>query len=524
MHNSGINDIFTILNSAWPVSLGGTGGTTSITSWDAITAKGTDIASASTIVLTTATGPRIDITGTTSITAVTLANGSMRIARATGIFVLTASATLIVNKSTTVNYTTAVGDLMIFTAEGGVISVTVIGSSSSSASGMSPPQGRITLTTAVPVLTADVTGATTVYYTQDRGQTAPIYNGTVLVMVDLGGELSQTTTDSTKSPAACIQDSAYDLFLWLDGVTPRCTRGPVWTVASTVTITNASPGVISWTAHGLHEGSPVVFTTTGGLPTGLTAGTTYYVSKTGLTANAFSVSTSKANATAGTNVNTSSAGSGTHTATNHDSVRGTGAGTTELEVFKGIKVNKIAITNGPAARMGTYIGSIITNASSSIDVKFGTLAANGGEAWIGIDNAYNRHLGAATIRDSTDSWTYSAGVWRSANASATMRLSLIRGLNEDAVIATYHAIANAGGGQNGAVGVGLDTTAAPSGVFPITSLSGSIVPMTVSYGGLPGIGAHHVDAVEFSSGATLTFYGDVGVAYAQSGMTASFWW
>jgi hypothetical protein len=127
LHNSGINDIFTILNSAWPVSLGGTGGTTAISSWDAITAKGTDIASASTIVLTTATGPRIDITGVTAITAVTLANGSMRIARATGIFVLTASATLIVNKSTTVNYTTAVGDLMIFTAEGAVTSVTIIG-------------------------------------------------------------------------------------------------------------------------------------------------------------------------------------------------------------------------------------------------------------------------------------------------------------------------------------------------------------------------------------------------------------
>lgn len=132
LHNSGINDIFTILNSAWPVSLGGTGGTTAISSWDAITAKGTDIASASTVVLTTATGPRIDITGTTAITAVTLANGSMRIARATGIFVLTASASLIVNKSTSVNYTTAVGDLMIFTAEGSVTSVTVIGSSSSS--------------------------------------------------------------------------------------------------------------------------------------------------------------------------------------------------------------------------------------------------------------------------------------------------------------------------------------------------------------------------------------------------------
>lgn len=122
-----------MFNTAWPVSLGGTGGTTVITSWDAITAKGTDVASASTIVLTTATGPRIDITGTTSITAVTLAAGSWRLARATGIFTLTASASLLVNKSASVNYTTAVGDLLIFQADASVVSVTVIGNSTNPA-------------------------------------------------------------------------------------------------------------------------------------------------------------------------------------------------------------------------------------------------------------------------------------------------------------------------------------------------------------------------------------------------------
>lgn len=83
---------------------------------------------------------------------------------------------------------------------------------------------------------------------------------------------------------------------------------------ATVTISNASPGVVSWTAHGLNVGSPVNFTTTGALPTGLSVGTNYYVSSQGFTANSFSVSTSVANALAGTSVNTSSAGSGTHTA------------------------------------------------------------------------------------------------------------------------------------------------------------------------------------------------------------------
>lgn len=83
---------------------------------------------------------------------------------------------------------------------------------------------------------------------------------------------------------------------------------------STVTITNASPGVVTWASHGLNIASPVNFTTTGGLPTGLSVGTNYYVSSQGFAAGAFSVSTTVANALAGTSVNTSSAGSGTHTA------------------------------------------------------------------------------------------------------------------------------------------------------------------------------------------------------------------
>lgn len=46
---------------------------------------------------------------------------------------------------------------------------------------------------------------------------------------------------------------------------------------SAVTITIASPGVISWASHTLSNGDPVVLTTSGALPTGLVAGTTYYV-------------------------------------------------------------------------------------------------------------------------------------------------------------------------------------------------------------------------------------------------------
>lgn len=59
--------------------------------------------------------------------------------------------------------------------------------------------------------------------------------------------------------------------------------------ANDVEITVGAPGVVTWNAHGFLAGQPVIFTTTGALPTGLSAGTVYYVVPTGLTADAFSV-------------------------------------------------------------------------------------------------------------------------------------------------------------------------------------------------------------------------------------------
>lgn len=87
------------------------------------------------------------------------------------------------------------------------------------------------------------------------------------------------------------------------------------TLATGVTISNASPGIISWTAHGMLAGTAVNFTTTGTLPTGFTTGTNYYVcAGATLVANSFALASSAANALAGTCINTSSAGSGSHTA------------------------------------------------------------------------------------------------------------------------------------------------------------------------------------------------------------------
>lgn len=131
MFNAALDDLAATLNTAQPVQYGGTGGTSVITGWDGLAAGGTDIATATSINLTTATGPILALTGTTTVTGVTLATNAIRFVRAVAAFQLTASANLIVNKSTSVNYTTSADDLLIFIGgAAGVVRVYAIGSAS----------------------------------------------------------------------------------------------------------------------------------------------------------------------------------------------------------------------------------------------------------------------------------------------------------------------------------------------------------------------------------------------------------
>lgn len=80
---------------------------------------------------------------------------------------------------------------------------------------------------------------------------------------------------------------------------------------ATVTISNASPGIVSWASHGILPNVPVVFTTTGSLPPEISSGVTYYVTAANFTANSFSVSATLGGAA----INTSAASTATTTAT-----------------------------------------------------------------------------------------------------------------------------------------------------------------------------------------------------------------
>lgn len=102
----------------------------------------------------------------------------------------------------------------------------------------------------------------------------------------------------------------------------------------TFTVTLASPGIFTLVAHGLSTGDAVYLTTTGALPTGLSANTRYWVTK--IDADTFKLATSLANALAATNINTSVSQSGVHTARLCPYGVGDGSTTFNLPSMKGL--------------------------------------------------------------------------------------------------------------------------------------------------------------------------------------------
>ena len=98
------------------------------------------------------------------------------------------------------------------------------------------------------------------------------------------------------------------------------------------TVTIASPGVFTSVAHGLIAGDKLHFTTTGGLPSGLSINTDYFVIATGLTADTFQVSATRG----GSAVNTTGSQSGIHTLYASNWGKGDGATTFNVPDYRGV--------------------------------------------------------------------------------------------------------------------------------------------------------------------------------------------
>lgn len=179
-------------------------------------------------------------------------------------------------------------------------------------------------------------------------------------------------------------------FLLADGTAvSRSTYSALFAVlcpSATFTVTVASPAVFSATAHGLVAGDALRLTTTGALPTGLAAGTTYYVISAGLTADAFEVSTSRG----GGAVNTTGTQSGVHTWQLFNAGVGDGSTTFNLPNLKGKSIFGYDVTDANFDTLNTpntYVGEkthVLTEAELAAHTHGGFWQSNSGGGGSGI--------------------------------------------------------------------------------------------------------------------------------------------
>ena len=289
------------------------------------------------------------------------------------------------------------------------------------------PQGRLTNSSGTPVLTANVSSASSVFYTPYIGNNIPLWNGTTFVSTAIS-ELSNILSNSATGkagPLAAIANSLYDLFVWADpsnSNTPTLTRGPLWTNASTRNLA--------------------------------------------------------------------------------------------LARVNGILTNQNAITNGPGAEAGTYVGTILTDGSAFVSWTRGGAGSTGVAATLTIWNMYNRVEIAGVSTDTGSSYTYTTATIRQAHASVNNQITLVAGLIEDDIRATLSAECKTAAALSAAcqVGIGLGTTAtttsftSPRGIITSVAAVADTASMIATLVSLPTLGVNILTSNENGDGANANTF------------------
>jgi hypothetical protein len=316
--------------------------------------------------------------------------------------------------------------LLALTTQGAWQTALAIGTGGTTAT-ISAPGGRLTLTSVTPVLTADVTAATTVYWTPYYGASYPSYDGSAWSMRTVA-ELSLAL-----SATAHLSGKNYDLFLYNDGGVDRLLTGPAWT---------------------------------------------------------------------------------------SDTARGTGAGTTELQLLNGFLTNKNSMTGTYSAgstvtvgvNKGTYVGTFRASANGTTRMVMNPTAASGGAlVSLLLFNYYNRVLVEGVSNDNGATYTYSSATVRQARASANNKIEFLSGLAEDAIEGSYsnRLVLAAVASASQIIGIALDSTTAfvESSLSSVGNTSQPNVRPVVPVKFAPQIGFHYIAALEASDGTNASTFG-----------------
>jgi hypothetical protein len=286
------------------------------------------------------------------------------------------------------------------------------------------PGGRLTLISSTGVMTTDVSGASTVFYTPFTHDGVPLYDGAKWNAASFG-ELSQGVTDATKSPAPVVANACYDVFVWLDGATLRATRGPAWLSASQ---------------------------------------------------------------------------------------RGTGAGSAEIEMLNGLWLNRHAVANGPAARRGTYVGTIRSNSSALIE---STLLRR--FVW----NRYNQVATPMRYRGAGTRLAPAGGPWEPFLNDVNARVEWVMGMDVGRIEARFDVLHFVSGGGTANAGFDLDGASVGSDADLVIGSNSNASILTVAsavFNNFAGPGHHYLTAMTRPGSTNTTFYGSLAdLQYGVSG-------
>lgn len=211
-------------------------------------------------------------------------------------------------------------------------------------------------------------------------------------------------------------------------------------------------------------------------------------------------------------------GAGSNTA------RGTGAGSTEIEIFEGRLVNKNALvlrhgglsadTVNVPARQATLLGAarMIAHGQTEDSAKRRFIA-----------NIYNVTSRPLACFDPAASWTYTTAAWRQANGSASNKVEVLFALGGGMLDIIASALI--GPSVNGAnrAGIGVDVTNANLATLTgITAAASPATSVNAVYRGCPGMGYHYAAPLEYGSGSGITtWFGDSGTDLYRSGLSGS---
>src|SRR5262245_16133979 len=185
-----------------------------------------------------------------------------------------------------------------------------------------------------------------------------------------------------------------------------------------------------------------------------------------------------------------------------DTARGTGAGTTELEYFNGRLVNKQAITNGPAARRGTYVGSLRGSAANQTE-----------------DSELRRFLWSMYQQAQRQGrfsqyapHTYASSTYRQWNADSTAKAEAILGQRSLLTFALFGQIQGGAAGRYPVINMGIDATNAASMNARVFDNSGNLAESSALEGQNVAEGYHSFAPVEVALDALSSSFNSVTLA------------